>query len=252
MGKGDSKQQMGTNNSVAAQQLALQQKQLAQYNDYMKQILAGGGYLPGVKAALTSTAIQQIPGAYQNIAKAMQTQALTRGTQGGGAQPGSGLGASGYGQLLSAEEQAKSNSLNQITSQGQNNIAGAEAGGLQAAGIYSNAGTSALGDATSAANNSTNATTGMVGSIIGGGLGVLGKVINPIGPCWVAAELYGGWLANETNTIRHWLLTTWWMQPFVSFYRIVGPKWAALIRRNNTARAITKGLFDLFLRFANA
>ena len=178
MGKGDSSAQMKINNQVAAQQLALQQKQLAQYNDYLKQILAGGGYLPGVKQALTSTAIQQIPGAYQNIARALQTQALTRGTEGGGAQPGSGLGTAGYGQLLSAEELAKSNALNQITAQGQNNIGAAEGGGLQAAGIYSNAGSNALSNATSAANASTQASTGLTGALVGGGLGVLGKIID--------------------------------------------------------------------------
>lgn len=177
MGKGDSSAQMKINNQVAAQQLALQQKQLAQYNDYVKQLLANGGYLPGVKSALTSTAIQQIPGAYSNIAKALQTQALTRGTQGGGAEPGSGIGVGGYGQLLSAEELAKSNSLNQITSQGQNNIAGAEGGILQGAGINANVGSNALGSATSAANSSTNASTGIGGALVGGGLGILGKVL---------------------------------------------------------------------------
>ena len=181
MGKHDSSNQMKTNNQVAQQQLASQQQQLAQYQNYVKQLLANGGYLPGVKAALTSTAIQQIPGAYQNIARALQTQALTRGTQGGGAQPGSGLGAAGYGQLLSAEELSKSNSLNQITSQGQNNIAGAESGILQGAGINAGVGSNALGAATNAANASTQASTGLVGSLVGGGLGVLGKLVNPIG-----------------------------------------------------------------------
>lgn len=198
MGKHDSSNQMKTDNTVAQQQLALQQKQLQQYNDYVKQLMANGGYLPGVKEALTSTAIQQIPGAYQNIARALQTQALTRGTEGGGGQPGSGLGASGYGQLLSAEELAKSNSLNQITSQGQNNIAGAQAGILQGAGINAGVGSSALGAATNAANTSTNASTGLIGSIVGSGLGVLGKVINPLnsiggsGGGGSTAPIYGG------------------------------------------------------------
>lgn len=180
MGKHDSSNQMNTNNQVAQQQLAMQQKQIAQYNDYVKQLLANGGYLPGVKSALTSTAIQQIPGAYDNIAKALQTQALTRGTQGGGTQPGSGLGTLGYGQLLSQEELAKSNALNQITAQGQQNINQGESGILTGAGINANVGSNALSNATSAANNSTNATTGIVGSIVGGGLGVLGKVLAPM------------------------------------------------------------------------
>ena len=132
-----SKDQMQQNNQIAQQQLAMQQQQLAKYNTFLQQITAGGGYLPGVKAALQSTAQQQIPGAYQDIAKAMNTRALTQGTAGGGANPGSGLALNNYGQLLSQEELAKSNALNQITSQGQNNIFQGQMGNLQAAGITS-------------------------------------------------------------------------------------------------------------------
>ena len=253
MGKKDSSNQMDTNNQVAQQQLAQQQAQLNQYNAYVKNLVANGGYNPDVRAALNTNAIQSTAQGYQGVGQALNTNALSRGLAGGGTQPGGGGYLRGYGNLLSSEEQQKSQLLNNVVAGGQQNINAAEGGVLTGAGINSNAGSSALGQATSAANNSTNATTGLVGSIVGGGLGVLGKVLNPIpgAPCWVAAELYGGWLAPETVSIRHWLLTTWWMQPFVAFYRLIGQEWALLIQSNMLARRLTKRLFDVFLRLSN-
>jgi hypothetical protein len=173
-----SKGQMNTNNQVAQQQLQLQQQQLGQYNDYVKQLLANGGYLPGVKQALTSTAIQQIPGAYQNIAQNLGTAAASRGLAGGGNLPGGGGYLRDYGSLLSAQEQAKANALNQITAQGQQNIAQGESGILQGAGINAGVGSSALGNATNAANSATQNSSGLLGTFLGAAGGVLGNVVN--------------------------------------------------------------------------
>ena len=178
MGKGDAAAQRKIDNAIASTQLAYQQKVLQQYIDYTNALKAGGGYLPGVKQSLVSTATQQIPGAYQGIARNLQTAALSRGIAGGGNLPGAGNYLNNYGQLLSAEELAKSNALNQITAQGQQNIAGAESGVLQAGNIYANTGSNALSNATSAANASTQASTGLTGALVGGGLGVLGKIID--------------------------------------------------------------------------
>ena len=172
-----SKTQMDTNNQVSAQQLAMQQQQLAQYNNYLQQITAGGGYLPGVKSALTSQATQNIPQQYQQIARAMQTQAGARGLAGGGNLPGGGQYLNNYGQLLSQEELAKSNALNSITAQGQQNIMGAQQGNLQAAGITSGVGSSALGSATNAANSATQNQGGIMGSLLGAGAGILGGAL---------------------------------------------------------------------------
>lgn len=174
-GGGKSSQQMNTNNQVAAQQLAMQQKQLAQYNDYVNKLIQGGGYLPGVKSALTSQAIQGVPQQYDQISKNLETQLASRGAAGGGSLPGSGLYGRGLGQLYSSEEQNKSGLLNQITAGGQANIAAGEGGILNAAGLNSSVGSSALGGATTAAGNADANAGGLFGSIIGGGLGVLGS-----------------------------------------------------------------------------
>lgn len=250
--KGESAQQMATNNQVAQQQLALQQQEVSQYNSYIQQLISGGGYLPGVKSALTSQAIQSVPQQYNQIAQQLATSAGSRGISGGGSQPGSGLLTQGLGQLYSAEEQQKSNLLNQITAQGQQNIAQGEGGVLNIAGLGTQGGTSALQSATSAAN-SANQQSGLLGTIIGGGLGVLGSALGKGGAlagCWIAGELYG-WYSPEMLVIRDWIFGTWYMKPFAWLYLKFGERWAEWIKQNSVLRKATKLLFDRFLRIAN-
>lgn len=174
--KGEAKAQMKINNQVASSQLAMQQQYLGQYQNYLNQLLKGGGYLPGVKEALNSQAISSVPQQYDQIARQLQTQNLRTGQAGGGALPGGGGLSRNFGNLYSQEEQAKANLLNQVTAGGQQNISGAEGGILNAAGVTSNTGSSALGAATSAANQA-NQQSGILGTIIGGGLGVLGSAL---------------------------------------------------------------------------
>lgn len=174
--KGEAAQQQKINNQIAAQQFAQQQAYLAKYNDYVQQLIQGGGYLPGVKQALTSEAIQSVPQNYNQVAQQMQTQLGSRGAAGGGNQPGSGLLGRGLGQLYSAEELQKSNLLNNITAGGQQNINAAEGGVLNAGLGTGQIGANVTGSATSAANQA-NQQSGLLGTIIGGGLGVLGNVL---------------------------------------------------------------------------
>lgn len=250
--KGESKQQMGTDNQVAQQQLAMQQKYLNQYQDYVQQLMKGGGYMPGVKEALNSQAIASVPQQYEQIRRQLATQSLRTGGAGGGALPGGGTATGNYGNLLSQEEQGKANLLNQITAGGQQNITGAEGGILNAAGITSNTGSSALGSATSAANQA-NQQSGLLGTIIGGGLGVLGSALGKGGAlagCWVAAELYG-FYSPEMLALRKWIFGTWYMRPFAWLYAAVGERWADLIEAHRIPRKATRILFDGFLRLAN-
>jgi hypothetical protein len=174
--KGQSQSQMNTNNAQAQQQFAQQQQYLQNYSNYANQLMQNGGYMPGVKSALNSEAIQSVPQQYNQIAQQLQTNAASRGIAGGGANPGSGLATSGQGALYSAEEQQKSNLLNNITAQGQQNIAGAESGILNAGLGTGQTGANVLGSATSAANAANQ--PGILGTIIGGGLGVLGNAVS--------------------------------------------------------------------------
>lgn len=251
LAKGEAKEQMRLNNQVAQNQLAMQQKYLSGYQDYVNKILAGGGYMPGVKEALNSQAISSVPQQYNQIAKQLATQNLRTGAAGGGSLPGGGGYARNFGDLYSQEEQTKANLLNQITAGGQQNVAQAEGGILNAAGITSNVGSSALGSATTAANEA-NKGSQLLNTIVGGGLGVLGSYLGkPPAGCWVAAELYGGWFSPETCAIRNWIWTTWWMKPFALLYMKFGQQWTEWIKRNASARRMTKRLFDWFLREAN-
>src|SRR5215469_6693759 len=140
-GGGASKKQQQINNQIQQQQLDMEKAQINQYNQqYLNQILAGQGYLPGVKQALQSQAIQSVPQQYNQLSQQLLTNLGSRGAAGGGSQPGSGLLGSGLGQLYASEENQRSNLLNQITAQGQQNIAQAEAGGLNAAQIAAGVG----------------------------------------------------------------------------------------------------------------
>jgi hypothetical protein len=174
--KGEAAKQQAINNDLAAKQFAQQQQYLAAYNDYVQKLIAGGGYLPGVKQALTSEAINSVPQQYNQIAQQLMTNAGSRGISGGGSQPGSGLSTSGLGALYSAEEQQKSNLLNNITAGGQQNITAAEGGVLNAGLGTGNTGANLIGSATSAANTA-NQSSGLLGTILGGGLGVLGSYL---------------------------------------------------------------------------
>ena len=49
-----SKTQMDTNNTVAAQQLAMQQQQIQNYNDYLHKLRLEVAILPGIKSGLNS------------------------------------------------------------------------------------------------------------------------------------------------------------------------------------------------------
>lgn len=90
--------------------------------------------------------------------------------------------------------------------------------------------------------------TGILGSLgsLGTGVGNASKV------CWVAAELYGGWLKPETIAVRDWILDTWYMAPFAWIYRRCGERWARCIRTNAVMRTLTKSLFNAMLRKARA
>ena len=248
LAKGEAKQQMKLNNQVAQQQLAMQQKYLAGYQDYVNKILAGGGYMPGVKEALNSQAISSVPQQYNQIAKQLATQNLRTGAAGGGSLPGGGGYARNFGDLYSQEEQTKANLLNQITAGGQQNVAQAEGGVLNAAGITSNVGSSALGSATTSANEA-NKGSQLLNTIVGGGLGVLGSALGKPG-CWIAAEFYG-WYTPEWFAVRNWIFGTWWMKPFALIYLAFGESCADWIKRNKNARKATKKLFDMFLRLSH-
>ncbi len=65
-------------------------------------------------------------------------------------------------------------------------------------------------------------------------------------PCWVAAELYGGWDAPRTVEIRKFLSESSdpKIRVFVDIYQKMGPQWAVDIQKDPALRKTVKTFFD--------
>jgi len=89
----------------------------------------------------------------------------------------------------------------------------------------------------------------------GPGMGAGNSTWNPGNPgiCWVAGELFGEG-GIEQMLIRNYLLnhSSLLVKAFTTLYRIIGRRWAALIRSNKVLRHHTQILFDLILDRANS
>jgi hypothetical protein len=161
--------------ATAQQQLQLQQAQLQKYNDFVNQLTQNGGYMPGVAQALQSQAINQVPNQFAQSAQNLRTQLMARGG-GGGDQPTGGEFMRQFGGLEAAKNALRANLLQNVTISGQNNIANAMAGTLQAGSQYGqnvntfNSGSNqALGSQVTSAYDISQASGGLLGSLIGAG-----------------------------------------------------------------------------------
>lgn len=243
---------------IMRSQLAMQQQQLGMVNPSLQAIIANGGMLPAQQAAMTGQAIQglgqQYQGLYGQLSSALAARGVTGGTNAGG-----GDIARQFGSLGATEAGQQSELLNQIQlakGQGLQNAIGLGLGegqmfGSQALG-FGGQGVNALGLGVTAANNADQAQTGFWGSLVGGLAGLGGAAMQKGAfTCWVAAELYGGWMVPETIKIRSWLQNTPYMVLFTIMYARIGERWAARIRHDRVLRRLTKKLFDVFLRLAN-
>ena len=257
---GSSKDEMGRANELEAQrnqmlqqQLNLQTQQLGMVNPQLNAIIQAGGMLPQQEAAMRSQALQGLGQQYSNLQGQLTQQLAARGLTGGQFGAGGGAVAKGFGELGALEAGQQSNLLNQIQLAKGQNLMGALQTGLGEAGMlgsqalgFGQQGVGALGIGQQAAQAAEQASTGFWGSVIGGlaGLGTagIGKI-----PCWVAAELYGGWLAPEVTILRHFIFGTWWMKSFAWLYMQFGERWAKHIRHAPKARYYTKKLFNWFL-----
>lgn len=236
---------------VSQEQLDLQKTQLGIVNPQLKSIIDNGGLLPSTEAAMRSQALNGLGSQYQNLYGALSQSLNARGMT-GGQNAGAGGVAANFGALGAAQAGQATQALEGVQlakAQGLQNALGMGLGEAQSTGQL---GTQALGSQVTAANNTDQAQTGFWGSMIGG-LAGLGSSAMAKGAftCWVAAELYGGWFAPETISIRSWLYRTKYMSPFLFFYRLLGERWAELIRTRPLLRRSSKLLFDLFLRLAN-
>jgi hypothetical protein len=243
-------------------------------------ILAAGpsqtGFSPSEETALET---QNTENTATNYAQAQKATAQILAARGGGnTLLPSSVSSNILAQNTNAAAQQRAQGQNTITqanyAQGYQNwqtaagVLGSTAGLLnptsysgQATGAGSAASTSAYQMA-EAANSPWNAAFGALGSIGGAfagnaglfGGGGAGGVGNKLPPCWIAAELYGGWYEPRTVLIRHWLVNDFSRlslgRKLVDIYRKYGQRTAAAIRRYPVLRIFFRPLFDLALRQA--
>ena len=257
---GNSKQEMNRADQLQQQQLdlqnrmfGLQQQQIGMVNPTIQSIIQQGGLTPQAEAAMRTQALQGLGQQYAGMEGQLAQQLAARGITGGN-MAGGGQIASQFGQLGAMEAGQQSNLLNNIQLAKQQGLYQAMGTALGIGSQYGSQATAAggqsvgaLGAGVNAAQSADQATTGFWGSLMGGLAGLGSAGIGKI-PCWVAAELYGGWYAPETVSIRAWLFNTWYMRPFAIFYSLTGERWAQAIRKHPILRAMTKRLFDVFLR----
>lgn len=229
-----------------------------------KSILAKGpnaeGFSPEETQALNANVVENTAENYSHAATAVNEQLAARG---GGDNPlVSGeeaalketLAASAAGEQSSEESQVKQASFKAGADQWR-----AAAGGLEdiAAGQnpvgFENAETGSGSAASTTANDIAtqsnswiNAAIGAAGTVAGGFAG------RP--PCYIAAELWGGWNEPRTVKVRTWMMTrfvhTRAGRVIVPFYARHGEAVARAIRRWPAMRVAFIPLFDWALRKA--
>ena len=156
---GDQKAQLQTQNQLQQQQQASQNQLLQQNNTALSPYLTGNqGFTPAQMAALNSQALDQNALRFNQGTQQANAQLMARG-EGLGNTPGSGVAATGYGNLQAAKAGDLADALRTVT---LNNAQQGLANKFNAASVLSgNAQTYGqnVGTYGSGANNSLNALT---------------------------------------------------------------------------------------------
>ena len=159
--------------------------------------------------------------------------------------------ASNYSNLFGQQHQEAvnqyTNANNLLNSNASQTANLAVQGNTAAAGNYSGL----YGTASQQVPTALGTTLNFLGQAGGGPAGAAG--IAKI-PCWIAAELYGGWNEPRTVSIREWLCGPVSKYPvgrfIVNLYRRFGERLAEAIRRHRSLRWIFTRIFDAALRQA--
>jgi hypothetical protein len=201
----------------------------------------------------------------QGAQRAVQTSQMQGNNQGQGKTP---VGYQADQARQAYQNQANQNSTNYANDFGQqhaeavdqyqkaNNMLNSNAsqtanlavqGNTAAAGNYSNL----YGTASQQTPTALGTTLGFLGQVGGGAAGAAG--ISKI-PCWIAAELYGGWQEPRTVSIREWLCGPVSEYPLgrfiVDLYRRFGERLADAVHRHRSLRWIFTRIFNAALRQA--
>jgi hypothetical protein len=216
---------------------------------------APSGYTPS-QIASQNTAAQQSAGGTQAGAVGAGGLYSARTRNAGGAQAAIGSASRAAGANLSkAAVGTQVNNANLQQSQRQSALGGLEGlnstemgGGLNALGLSNQA---LAGADQSAVNNPW---MKLLTSGIGAGGQAAQGYFQGQGPCWIAAELYGGWNDPRTIIVRQWIFGEFSKSAVGSVvckaYSRFGERIAAAIHARPILRKPFKVLFDCALRRA--
>ena len=214
------------------------------------------GFSPGEENALRT---QNTEGVATDYAQAQKATADILAARGGGntllpSSVDSTLLAQNANQAAAQKAAGDLNITNENYAQGYQNwntaagILGQTAGLLNPT-AYSGAATTAGGAASTsayqvaeAANSPWNAAFGALGAV---GAGAATKI-----PCWIAAEIYGGWYDPRTILIRRWLTANYEGYWLLNLYRRFGKQVAGMVRKHRAVRWFFTRVFNHFLTLA--
>lgn len=200
--------------------------------------------LSGSYASLYKTqADQQAAAAKQGVATSLQAAA----SRGMGATP---AGYSADQARQAYQQQAQNNSANysndfgnqhaeQVSLYGNANQMLANSANQNQNSATSN-NSNAAGTSTSLYNTASQQKQSPLGAILGAGATLGGAAIAKV-PCWIVAEIFGGWTAPRTQLVREWLLLEASKsrvgRMLLALYRRYGERTAARIRTSKPLRA---------------
>jgi hypothetical protein len=231
----------------------------------------GGSYSQYLNPSSTDT--NTLSGAYSNLyrTQADQTaqgakQAVTTSLQ-NAASHGMGATPSGYTadqERQAYQDQANQNSTNYATDFGNQHAEDVKNFNTATAALNSNstgASTNSIQGNSAAAGNysglygtASQQTQSPWNAVLGAGAAVGGAAVTKY--CWIAAELFGGWLDPRTMLVREWLENEFCLQPegrkLLRLYTRFGARMAEKIRTNGFLRAQFAGVFELALEQATA
>ncbi len=264
-------------NANAQRQLEMQQRQIDMVNPTLQKIIQAGGMLPEQQSALISQLMNGIAQQQGNVVGQINQSLASRGISGGD-MAGSGDIARDFGGLgaaMSGLQQQGSLGIQQMKMSGleqaMNTALGI--GGMygQNFGSFNQGAGNALNAGVQAGYNADQASTSLLGPLLGGALGMGtafatggmskaggggggggGGFFPPFASfgCWVAAAIYGD-ASPEFLAARRFVFERWqgWLADASRWlYLRIGPWLGQKVRKHALLRRALRPLFDIAVR----
>ena len=221
----------------------------------LEKVISGGpsqqGFSQGELNSLNTTATEGVAQNYASASKALKENQAAEG--GGNTYLPSGVNSQEQESLLSSSAQQQSSEQQEIQqagyAQGNANFNAAtsalegEQGEINpnaTAGEATSGGTAAANTAGQIAQENESWEAPLIGAVGAVGAGA-------VKPCWIAAEIFGGWYEPRTMLVREWVYTH---PRLLALYMRHGERMAAAIRRHRTLRVLFTVICKAALRQA--